>query len=54
MITGAKKQEALALVLREEGVQTAGIHLTGSAQTTLPADPSRIIINVTGEQPVPS
>jgi len=43
-IAGTRKQEALALLLREEGVQTAGIHLTGNEQTTLPADPSRIII----------
>ena len=45
-IAGARKQEALALVLREEGVQTASIHLMGSEQTTLPTDPSRIIIVV--------
>jgi hypothetical protein len=53
-IAGMRKQEALALVLREEGVQTAGIDLAGSEQTTLPADPSRIIINVAGEQPAAS
>lgn len=49
-IAGTRKQEALALVLREAGVQTASIHLTGSEQTTLPTDPSRIIINVAGKQ----
>jgi hypothetical protein len=47
-IAGAQKQEALAFVLREEGVQTASIYLSGSVHTTLPADPSRIIINVAG------
>lgn len=45
-IAGTQKQEALARLLREEGVQTAGMHLTGSEQTKLPADPSRIIITV--------
>ena len=45
-IAGAQKQEALALVLREEGVQTASIRLAGNEQTTLPEDPSQIIINV--------
>jgi len=45
-IAGARKQEALALVLREEGVQTASMYLLGSEGTTLPADPSRIIINL--------
>jgi hypothetical protein len=45
-IAGARKQEALALVLREEGVQTASMYLSGSVGTTLPADPSQIIINV--------
>ncbi len=49
-IAGARKQEALARLLSEEGVQTASIHLTGSEQTTLPTDPSRIIITVAGEQ----
>jgi len=49
-IAGARKQEALALVLREEGVKTASMHLSGSEQTTLPADPSRIIIKVADEQ----
>jgi hypothetical protein len=49
-IAGTRKQEALALLLREEGVQTASIQLTGREQTTLPADPSRIIIHVVGEQ----
>jgi hypothetical protein len=53
-IAGTRKQEARALVLREEGVQTASIHLLGNEQTTLPADPSRIIINVAGEQPAAS
>jgi hypothetical protein len=48
-IAGKQKQEALALLLREEGVQTASMHLTGSEQTTLPADPSRITITVAGE-----
>jgi VCBS repeat-containing protein len=47
-IAGTRKQEALALLLREEGVQTANIHLTGNEQTTLPADPSRIIIIISG------
>ena len=45
-IAGARKQEALTLVLREEGVQTASMYLSGSVGTTLPADPSQIIINV--------
>ncbi len=45
-IAGAQKQEALTLVLREEGVQTASIRLVGNEHTTLPTDPSRIIINV--------
>jgi hypothetical protein len=49
-IAGTRKQEALALVLREEGVQTASILLTGSERATLPADPSRIIITVVGYQ----
>jgi hypothetical protein len=49
-IAGTRNQEALALLLREEGVQTASIQLTGREQTTLPADPSRIIIHVVGEQ----
>ncbi len=48
-IAGTQKQEALALLLCEEGVQTASMHLTGSEQTTLPADPSRITITVAGE-----
>ncbi len=49
-IAGAQKQEALALVLREEGVQTASIYLSGNEHTTLPADPSRIMIAVAGKQ----
>jgi hypothetical protein len=49
-IAGARKQDALALLLREEGVQTASIDLAGSEQTTLPADPSQIIIRVSGER----
>jgi hypothetical protein len=49
-IAGTPKQEALVRLLREEGVHTASIHLTGSEQTTLPTDPSRIIINVAGGQ----
>ncbi len=49
-IAGTGEQEALALLLREEGVKTASMHLSGSEQTTLPADPSRIIINVAVEQ----
>ena len=49
-ITGASQQEALALVLREEGVQAASIHLSGSEGTTLPADPGQIRIAVAGEQ----
>lgn len=53
-IAGIKRQEALSLLLREEGVWTISIHLTGNEQTTLPADPSRIIINVAGEQPTAS
>ncbi len=53
-IAGTSKQEALAFVLREEGVQTASLHLAGSEQTRLPTDPSRIIISVAGEQPVAS
>jgi hypothetical protein len=50
-IAGARKQAALALLQSLEGVQTASIHLAGSEQTTLPADPSRIIITVVGERP---
>ncbi len=53
-IAGTSKQEALALIIHEEGVQTASIHLVGNEQTTLPTDPSRIIINVAGEQPAAS
>ncbi len=49
-IAGAQKQEALAFVLREEGVQSASIYLSGNEQTTLPADPSQILIEVAGEQ----
>jgi hypothetical protein len=49
-IAGARKQDALALLLREEGVQTANILLSGREQTTLPADPNRISITVAGEQ----
>jgi len=45
-IAGTQKQEALALVLREEGVQSASIHLAGSEKTTLPTDPNWIIISV--------
>jgi VCBS repeat-containing protein len=48
-IAGERKQDALALVLREEGIQAASILLSGSEQTTLPADPSRIIITVASE-----
>ncbi len=47
-IAGTRKQEALALVLREEGVQTARILLTGSGRAKLPADPSQILIEVAG------
>jgi len=49
-IAGARKQAALALLQSLEGVQTASIHLAGSDQTTLPADPSQIIIRVSGER----
>jgi len=49
-IAGARKQDALALLLREEGVQTANLLLSGREQTTLPVDPSRISITVAGEQ----
>jgi hypothetical protein len=48
-IAGAVKQEALALLLREEGVQVASIHLSGSERATLPAEPSQISIIVAGE-----
>jgi hypothetical protein len=48
-IAGARKQDALALLLREEGVQAANMLLSGSERATLPADPSRIIITVGGE-----
>jgi len=50
LIAGAQKQEALALLQSLEGVQTASIHLAGSDQTTLPANPSQIIIRVSGER----
>lgn len=49
-IAGTGKQEALARLLREEGVRTASMHLSGSDGATLPADPSHIIITVAGEQ----
>jgi hypothetical protein len=49
-IAGERKQDALALVLREEGVQAASILLSGSEHVTLPVDPSRITITVAGEQ----
>jgi hypothetical protein len=49
-IAGTQKQEALVLLLREAGIQTASIHLSGSGGTTLPADPSQILITVAGEQ----
>lgn len=49
-IAGTPKQEALAHLLHKEGVEMASIHLSGSEQTTLPVDPSRIIITVAGEQ----
>jgi len=49
-IAGTEKQEALALVLREAGVQTASIHFSGGEGTALPADPSQILITVAGEQ----
>jgi hypothetical protein len=49
-IAGTRKQEALAHLLREEGVQTASITLVGGDGATLPADPSYIIIDVAGEQ----
>jgi hypothetical protein len=50
-IAGARKQDALALLQSLEGVQTASVHLAGSEQTKLPADPRRIIITVVGERP---
>ena len=50
-IAGTQKQEALALLQSLAGVQTASIHLAGSEQTTLPADPGHIIITVVGERP---
>jgi hypothetical protein len=49
-IAGTQKQEALARLLREEGVRTASMHLSGNDGATLPADPSHIIITVAGEQ----
>lgn len=49
-IAGEWKQDALALVLREEGVQAASILLSESEHVTLPVDPSRIMITVAGEQ----
>jgi hypothetical protein len=51
-IAGAQKQEALALVLREEGVQAASIRFSGGEGTALPADPSQILITVAGEQTI--
>ena len=48
-IAGARKQDALALLLREEGMQAANMLLSGSERVMLPADPSRIIITVGGE-----
>ncbi len=49
-IAGERKQDALALVLHEEGIQAASILLSGSEHVTLPVDPGRIIITVAGEQ----
>ena len=49
-IAGTQKQEALVLLLREAGIQTVSIHLSGSEGMTLPADPSQILITVAGEQ----
>ncbi len=49
-IAGTQKQEALVRLLREEGVRTASIHLSGGDGATLPADPSQITITVAGEQ----
>jgi hypothetical protein len=49
-IASTPKQEALVRLLHTEGVERASMHLSGSEQTTLPADPSRIIITVAGEQ----
>src|SRR6266849_4923934 len=49
-IAGTQKQEALVLLLREAGIQTASIHLSGGEGTTLPADPRQILITVVGEQ----
>ena len=49
-IAGTRKQEALVLLLREAGVQTASMHFSGGEGTTLPADPSQIHITVAGEQ----
>ena len=49
-IAGARKPDALAFLLGEEGVQNASMLLSGREQTTLPADPSRITITVAGEQ----
>jgi hypothetical protein len=49
-IAGTGKQEALAFLLREEGVQTASILLTGGERTMLPADPGQIAITVADEQ----
>lgn len=48
-IAGARKQDALAFLLREEGVQAVNMLLSGSERVMLPADPSRIIITVGGE-----
>jgi hypothetical protein len=48
-IAGARKQDVLVRLLREEGVQSVSIHLAGSERVMLPADPSRIIITVGGE-----
>ena len=49
-VAGTQKQEALVLLLREAGIQTASIHLSGGEGTTLPADPSQILLTVAGEQ----
>jgi len=49
-IAGTQTRDALARLLREQGVQTANILLSGREQTTLPVDPSRISITVAGEQ----
>ena len=50
-IASAGKQEALRRLLHAAGVEAASILLSGRERTMLPADPSRITIIVTGEQP---